>query len=418
MRIVYIVNAHSPISRCWIDYLIERGCDVHVISSYPCPPDVLPGARIYPFPVAFSRFSRPTSNGTVASAKEGSLLSMGIASLRTGALSGLATAVRFWVGPLELQRYVQKVNRLIAQISPDMVHAMRIPFEGILAAKATPAETPLLISVWGNDLTLWAVRNSLIARQTRQALRRADALHCDCKRDLDLAKRTWDFESKKPTIVLPGAGGVQAELFHPGYPDSKLLHELGIADNSPVIFNPRGVRDYVRNDVFFQAIPRVLERYPKAIFVCAGMQSNAKAENWIRRLSIQNNVRLLPSIDRERMAEIFRMSSVAVSPSLHDGTPNTLLEAMACGCFPVAGDIESVREWVTDKANGLLCDPTDSDSLASAIVRALSDEQLRSRARALNIQLIAERAEYTNVMQQAEEFYVNVVERNRARAQV
>lgn len=54
------------------------------------------------------------------------------------------------------------------------------------------------------------------------------------------------------------------------------------------------------------------------------------------------------------MAELFRLSSVAVSPSLHDGTPNTLLEAMDCGCIIVTGDIESVREWINDGENGSL----------------------------------------------------------------
>ena len=31
---------------------------------------------------------------------------------------------------------------------------------------------------------------------------------------------------------------------------------------------------------------------------------------------------------------------------MHDGTPNTLLEGMACGCLPVAGDLDSIREWL------------------------------------------------------------------------
>jgi glycosyltransferase involved in cell wall biosynthesis len=409
VKIVYVVNAQSIISRCWIAYFIERGCSVHVISSYPSAPDVLPGASVYQFPVAFSRLSRTKRNGMVTSTKEGSLLAKGIESLRTGALSGLATAARFWVGPLELQMYVRKVHQLIAQLAPDMVHAMRIPFEGILAAKATPAGMPLLISIWGNDFTLWASRNPIIARQTRQALRRADALHCDCRRDLDLAKGTWNFESTKPATVLPGAGGVQAALFHPGHSDLNLRGELSIPDDAPVVFNPRAVRDYVRNDVFFQAIPYILEQYPNAMFICAGMQSNPTAENWIRRLGIQEGVRLLPSLPRERMADLFRLASVAVSPSLHDGTPNTLLEAMACGCFPVAGDIESVREWITDGENGLLCDPTSPQSIATAIVRALGDEQMRNTARQMNVQLIAERAEYNKVMQQAEEFYFKIV---------
>ena len=50
--------------------------------------------------------------------------------------------------------------------------------------------------------------------------------------------------------------------------------------------------------------------------------------------------------DPAGMAAVFQGARVAVSPSTHDGTPNTLLEAMSCGSFPVAGDIESLREWI------------------------------------------------------------------------
>jgi len=293
---------------------------------------------------------------------------------------------------------------------------MRIPFEGILAAKATPPEIPMVLSIWGNDFTLWASRNSIIARQTKQALNRANALHCDCRRDLDLAKRDWNFDSNKPATVLPGAGGVERGLFHPGHADPNLRRDLKIADDAPVVFNPRGFRDYVRNDVFFRAIPEVLKRHPKTVFVCAGMQSNPMADRWLRQFAIHENVRLLPSIPRKTMAELFRLASVAVSPSLHDGTPNTLLEAMASGCFPVAGDIESVREWITNEVNGLLCDPTDPESLASAMTRALAEPQMRTYGQKLNLGLIVERAEYSKVMHQAEDFYKNLVKRNGLRA--
>ncbi len=291
---------------------------------------------------------------------------------------------------------------------------MRIPFEGILAAKATPPGVPLVISVWGNDFTLWASRNPVIARQTRQALRRADALHCDCRRDLALAVGEWGFDSSKPSVVLPGAGGVQASLFHPGEPDSSIRREMNITDAAPVVFNPRGFRGYVRNDVFFQAIPGILAQFPNTIFVCTAMQGNPLAEKWAWGLGISDSVRLLPSVPRDRMADLFRLASVAVSPSLHDGTPNTLLEAMACGCLPVAGDIESVREWITDGGNGLLCDPASPESLANSIVRALCDEQLRNNARDQNKRLIAERADYRRVMKQAEEFYGEIIQRKRA----
>jgi glycosyltransferase involved in cell wall biosynthesis len=409
LKICFFVDARSPIARNWVNYFIERGNEVHVISSYPCSPDAIPGAKLHQFPIAFSGFSRIEHDGRVGSGKQLSLLTRGLARLRTGALSRLLTTARFWLSPLELRRHTNKLRELLSQIDPDIVHAMRIPFEGMLAAEAAPAGMPLLISVWGNDFTLCANHNLLMARQTKRAMKRADALHCDCRRDLDLAFSVWGFRSNKPTIVLPGAGGIQTSLLHPQEPHSILMRRLSIPEGAPAVFNPRGFRGYVRNDIFFKAIPQVLRQYPEAVFICTGMQGNPTAEKWVSQMAIHRNVRLLPPVSRKEMADLFHISCIAVSPSLHDGTPNTLLEAMACGCFPVAGNIESVREWITDGINGLLCDPNDSDSLARAIIRALQDKQLRNAAREQNFQLIAERAEYNEVMRQAEEFYLQIV---------
>jgi glycosyltransferase involved in cell wall biosynthesis len=415
LKICFVVDGRSPIARNWMTYFIQPQHEVHVISSYPCSSDALTGATLYEAPVAFAGFSGASrARYNEFSGIKGNRPSA-LASIRGKAVARLSLAAQHWLLPFDLRGQAQRVKELIEQISPDIVHAMRIPFEGILVAKAAASRVPLLISVWGNDFTLWAAKNSLIARQTRQALQRADALHCDCRRDLDLAKRTWGFDSKKPATVLPGAGGVQASLFHPGEPDASLRRELNISEHAPVIFNPRGFRGYVRNDVFFKAIPQILRKYPKAIFICSAMEGNPIAQRWVRRLAIEDSVRLLPSVPREQMADFFRLASISVSPSLHDGTPNTLLEAMACGCFPVAGDIESVREWITEGVNGFLCDPTEPELLAGAIIQALGDAGIRDRAREQNIRLIAERAEYGKVMQQAEEFYSEIIQRrNRA----
>ena len=109
------------------------------------------------------------------------------------------------------------------------------------------------------------------------------------------------------------------------------------------------------------------------------------------------------------MADLFRQAQVVVSPSEHDGSPNSLLEAMACGCFPVAGDIESIREWITHNENGLLVDPSDPRALAQAILTGLDDADLRTQAQDHNMRIIKERAEYGAVMGKAEGFYRNIV---------
>jgi len=90
---------------------------------------------------------------------------------------------------------------------------------------------------------------------------------------------------------------------------------------------------------------------------------------------------------------------------MHDGTPNTLLEAMASGCYPVAGDLESIREWIEPGVNGSLIDPGDHEDLAEAVINALSHPEIQLKAAQRNISMIAERAEYQASMEHAREFY-------------
>ncbi len=408
MRIVYIADARSPIAQNWISYYVARRHEVHVISSYPCSTDVLPGATVIPMPIAFSGFSQVGHDGTVGHAKRRSLLTPMLASMRSGAIAGCVRTAGHWLAPLDLHRHVGKMRRIINEVKPDLVHAMRIPFEGIIAGEATPAAFPLLVSVWGNDFTLFGNRGVVARRYVKQTMRAVSALHCDCERDLRLAK-VWGFDKQKPAIVLPGAGGIQTKIFNPQSTTQTLRASLQIPFDAPVIINPRGFRGYVRNDVFFEAIPSVLKARPDAIFIGLAMKGNSIAENWVRKYGIVNSVRLLPHMSRAEMAELFRLAMITVSPSLHDGTPNTLLEAMACGCLPVAGDIESVREWITDGVNGLLCDPTDPVALAQAMLKGLNDTELRARAAPHNLELIARRAEYEKVMSLSEDFYQRVI---------
>ena len=195
------------------------------------------------------------------------------------------------------------------------------------------------------------------------------------------------------------------------YPPENIAKGSDPSQGSPIVINPRGFRAYVCNEAFFQAIPLVLRELPEAHFICSAMAEEAQAQRWVEALGIGEAVELLPRQTRLQMAGLFRRSMVAVSPSTHDGTPNTLLEAMACGCTPVAGDIESLREWITPGENGLLVDPRDPVALSGTILRALRDSDLRQRALEHNTRLVAERAEYRRVMRDAENFYLGLLDK-------
>jgi glycosyltransferase involved in cell wall biosynthesis len=208
---------------------------------------------------------------------------------------------------------------------------------------------------------------------------------------------------------VPGNGGVDRTVFHPG--DSDLRSSLGLDANTRIVVNPRGVREYVEWKAFLHAARAVSATRPDVHFVCAGMAEHAQVSRYVRRLGIGDRVTLLPSVGHEEMADVFRAADVSVSPATHDGTPNTLLEAMACGAVPVVGAVSSVLEWIEDGRNGVVCDPTDPSAMTAAINRALDDTELRARAIEFNLDVVAERADLVRCRELIDRFYQRVLDR-------
>jgi glycosyltransferase involved in cell wall biosynthesis len=407
MRICFVADARSPIAKNWITYFVQRGYDVHLISSYPCAGDSYYNASVREVTSGLSRRAGSQFDESGKTRGAHGLLSRITAEARTGRLSKLTFALQHWVERSGVGKRSDAIRDLLQQIKPDVIHAMRLPFEGITAALADP-QAPLLISIWGNDFTLFAHRFPLTAGLSRVALQRADALHCDCSRDLKLAVE-FGFNSHRPSIVLPGGGGIQIEVFGAQQVDFKARGRFNIPEDAPLVCNPRGFRHYVRNDTFFRSAALASKRRPDIIFAAVAMRGHPVAERWITALGIRKNVRLLPTLSRAEMAMLLRTSDVVVSAAEHDGTPNSLLESMAAGAFPVVGDIESVREWITDGVNGSLRSPTDPSQFSEAILSAISNSALRQSAAVINRRLIDERAEYTSCMKKAEDFYHQLI---------
>lgn len=382
MKILYVADGRSPIAQNWIRHFAqsERGDEVYLASTFACSLDfTIHGLEITP--VAFSSAKKVSQRPGTASAR----------TVR------LRTAFRQWFGPLTIRRASQRLREYIERVKPDLVHAMRVPYEGMMAADAYNG-TPLLVSIWGNDFTLHAPSTRLMSHYTNWTMQVSDALHADCHRDVRLAHE-WGLNRAKPSLVAPGNGGIRTDVFHP--PEGPI--------EDPVIINPRGFRPYVRNDMFFKAIPLVLKKHPNAKFIFALMAGEPQVEQWTEQLGVRDAVELLPPLSHAQMADVFRRVQIVASPSIHDGTPNSLLEGIACGCFPVAGDLESIREWITPGENGLLFNSNDPRSIADAICVALESKDLRIKAMALNQEVILSRAEYQANMKMVEEFYGKLV---------
>lgn len=405
MRILFVADGRSPITKNWIKFFIKANLDVHLVSTHPCDlPFELASFKIVP--IAFSSLEKESiTSGDKVTQGSSRLNLQGF--LRSVIPLNARTRIRQLLGPYTLPRSANKLRYIIQKVEPDLIHAMRIPFEAMLTAIALRGspQIPLVVSVWGNDFTLHASSSRIMSEYTHEVMARADALHTDTNRD-KLVAREWGFNAHNPVIMQPCAGGVDMGVFFPRP-----------LENDPDVFtiiNPRGYRAYVRNDTFFRSIPLIIKERTDVRFICPSMEGEIQAMQWISSLDISRYVRLLPPQLPGQMADLFRESQITASITTHDGTPNSLLEAMACGCFPVVGDIDSLREWITQDVNGILIDPGNPEQLAEAILKAIDDIKMRESARKINTRLVEERAEYQTMMAETARFYKSILSRSKA----
>ena len=391
-----VADGRSPITASWLKSLAALGFEVVLVSTYPCQP--LEGlSEQHIFPVAFAGLGGSQSAHSKGTSGNNRLRPL-VSRFRSIFMAG-----RYYFGPWQIKRSQPAFIKLIEEIKPDIIHALRIPYEGMLASCA-PADIPLAVSVWGNDLTLHAKGSPWMKNITRQTLTRADVLMADASRDIRLGK-LWGFDSQKMTLVVPGNGGLDLSLI-PDREKRVLPFLAGIPGQRELVVNPRGFRPgSVRNDIFFYSMPLILQRNPNVHFVLPAMAGQAQAYRWVRSFHLEDRVRLLPVLPQDQLWNLFSQSAIFASISSHDGTPNSFLESAACGCFPVVGDIESLREWVVPGVNGFLVEPDRPQQVAEAILQALENTKLRDKAGSYNRRMIKERVSVEIVREKIRSIY-------------
>jgi len=116
----------------------------------------------------------------------------------------------------------------------------------------------------------------------------------------------------------------------------------------------------------------------EAVFVFAGDGvERAALEAQARELGVASRIRFLGQ--RDDIARLLASADVFVLPSLYEGLPITVLEAMAAGTPVVATAVDGTAEAVVDGATGILVPPAHSAALSTAIRSVLTDRDLAAR---------------------------------------
>ena len=95
----------------------------------------------------------------------------------------------------------------------------------------------------------------------------------------------------------------------------------------------------------------------------------------IAELNLQNDVIFTDYVSDEYLVKLYNAADLFVYPSLYEGFGLPPLEAMACGCPVITSNISSLPEVVGDA--GIMIDPNDIDGLTAAMLKILTDNELR-----------------------------------------
>ena len=100
-------------------------------------------------------------------------------------------------------------------------------------------------------------------------------------------------------------------------------------------------------------------------------------EQQIQESGIGSRLQITGIKSREEALAYLPYLDIFVIPSLHDGCPNAMLEAMLAGCAIVGSNVDAIGEILADGTAGLLVEPGDTDSLATALKQLALNPQLR-----------------------------------------
>jgi glycosyltransferase involved in cell wall biosynthesis len=150
----------------------------------------------------------------------------------------------------------------------------------------------------------------------------------------------------------------------------------------------------------------VLKNYEIVVYSAHG---NAQVLSAVRELGHAGlNVSIFPQSSHDEMVKLMGRARIALALSTTDGTPNTMLEAMIMGAFPVQSDTGSTAEWIVDGENGFLVPPEYTDAASKAIRKAIGDGGLVDRAAGVNHELTRTKVDVSVIKPRVVQMYKQV----------
>ncbi|MBI5631762.1 MAG: glycosyltransferase [Elusimicrobia bacterium] len=299
--------------------------------------------------------------------------------------------------------HAQELANILDELKPDIVHAfMYQAIQLCRIAKKRAARRFKLVSsprVNYRSRTAWSLLVDLW-------LKRADDLlisECEASREY-LLRRLW-YNPARVKTIYNGVDIAQWPVSKLERQQKRLELRLGAQD---ILIGSIGRLDAQKgHEYLIEALALLKTRYPVRCAILGEGPQRPVLEKLIRKLNLERHVWLLG----ERPDVVHWLSSfdLFALPSLWEGLPNALLEAMALGLPVVASSVDGIPEALRDGQSGLLVPPKDAAALARKMAQLLDDPGLKSRLGEGAKAAITERFKLIDMIANYESAYAHLI---------
>lgn len=311
---------------------------------------------------------------------------------------------------MRLIRSAAAVRRIVSEHKPDIVHGHFINEAGWFAACA--GARPVVITAWGSDLYRAPFASRIARILNPWAARRADYVTCDSA-DQARILRDWGVLGDSLSVV---GWGVDRSEFHPQVEGASWRTRLALPARAPVVLAPRqwlpnsnipsviAAHALLDDDVYL-----ILKRLPRL-----EADGGRAVRGAIAASPAADRIRVVDEVDDRDLPHLYAAADVVVSVCTTDGTPVSVLEAMALGCPIVALQNASLAEWV-ERPGGALVPSLEPEGLAAAMDGYLASNEARRLAAEANTAIVANRADRSKELARMETIYRALIARERDR---
>jgi len=208
-------------------------------------------------------------------------------------------------------------------------------------------------------------------------------------------------EHMRPGLPYLSYNGVDPQAFHPG--------ERDLAHGGPIVIGTVcALRAEKRVDLMLEAFAKLRATRPGITLQIVGSgEMLPELEAQSARLGLGQSCVFIPA--QQDVAPWMRGMDIFVLASSTESFPNSVLEAMACGCCVVASNVGGVPEVVHDQKTGLLFKTCEADDLVRALLRVVDDGDLRARLASEASKLVIRDFSIQSAVQRMEGLYANLL---------